>query len=1049
MPRKKGYNKKNNYPKVVIKKTKYKPEILDLKDLFLSDTNKNTFKILKNNIEEINVENIKKRQCKSIDKLEKKLSVLTLTDRIIASYNIKPINEKNVDSIEIKNTDLKEEENNKTKDIIKNEKNMEITNEVTFIEDSFKNNTPYKIVYNNYIYNYEGNNPKKKIQITWHCQNYRKIKNLPTNYTKFCNSIIQGNRDKIDTNKFKFYLKKNHSDICIKLCNKKLDDNGTVEDKIINSEEIKMPIISNKKDFNSHLETYIKNNKELKIDCQSFIKYGLKFYNNNNLKEIFKIDKIYLKNIYYRIIKKYYQLNLENIYEYAEKLPNEENFCRSVTIKQLIGKDKKIINQKAIIFFSDFDIKKLSFSKHLLLDGTFIFPSGFSQTIIIMYYDEILDKMLPGIYIAINNKTEEGYKDVFRYIKYYIDNILKDREKNYHFETFTTDFEIALYNAFNKIFNKEKNIRQIGCYFHYLQNIRKYFQKKGLTKNIYKNIYNNLMSSAKQLPFKELKENKLIDFIKNNYKSILNNNKEENIEDSKIILDEFIDYFKFQWLDYFNKDILNLNGIYIKFRSNNCLENFNRQLKRYSLRKRQLNLVNYVDILINESIEHEEYIITEMKKPLQKVTNKKLNPKTIKLEENNFYMEIAEDILNYSIENDSEEIENINLNLEQKYQNENNKKKENELLDLDSIFKNYTLTSDILFHSLIGIDNLSVNCFFNTGLQIILHSHKFILEIIYDITNNIEKKNYNQNSLSTAFIELMKNIIKTFIEKNEIRTIDNIYDSIIRNEINIKTNNISISPKNILDLFTSKHPMYKNSQEDCVEFIRVFLNDLSIENNINSSNKSYKELSYEGKNKYEASKEFHNNYIRRENSAVIKNFYFQMMNIYVCSCGYETFSFDKYLDLPLLIPDQQKNYKLIDLIKYRLNSKLNEWSQKCENCKLAGLNHNRFEKFDMISNYIIIYIQRINKFEKTKNNSIIEFEENLNLGEFFVEKNISKNGLFKLLCIIYHEGSLDCGHYYVIIKIRDKWFKFSDDKVKLLNTIQFKSKDVCAFVYEK
>ena len=47
-----------------------------------------------------------------------------------------------------------------------------------------------------------------------------------------------------------------------------------------------------------------------------------------------------------------------------------------------------------------------------------------------MYYDEILDKMLPGIYITINNKTEEGYKDVFSYIKYYIDNILKDREKN-------------------------------------------------------------------------------------------------------------------------------------------------------------------------------------------------------------------------------------------------------------------------------------------------------------------------------------------------------------------------------------------------------------------------------------------------------------------------------------------------------------------------------------------------------------------------------------------------------------------------------------------
>ena len=38
--------------------------------------------------------------------------------------------------------------------------------------------------------------------------------------------------------------------------------------------------------------------------------------------------------------------------------------------------------------------------------------------------------------------------------------------------------------------------------------------------------------------------------------------------------------------------------------------------------------------------------------------------------------------------------------------------------------------------------------------------------------------------------------------------------------------------------------MYNNSQGDCVEFIRVFLNDLSAENNKNISPQSYKELSY-------------------------------------------------------------------------------------------------------------------------------------------------------------------------------------------------------------
>ena len=167
---------------------------------------------------------------------------------------------------------------------------------------------------------------------------------------------------------------------------------------------------------------------------------------------------------------------------------------------------------------------------------------------------------------------------------------------------------------------------------------------------------------------------------------------------------------------------------------------------------------------------------------------------------------------------------------------------------------------------------------------------------------------------------------------------------------------MSVTPKNILEIFTKIHPIYKDSQEDCVEFIRVFLNDLSIENNKNKSYKQYKELSYKGKSKSEASKEFHNNYITRENSAVVKNFYFQMINKIVCSCGYESYSFDKYLDLPLFIPDEKNEYKLIDLIKYRLNSKISEWTKKCENCNEPNLNHYKIEKFDMISNYILISV---------------------------------------------------------------------------------------------
>ena len=56
-----------------------------------------------------------------------------------------------------------------------------------------------------------------------------------------------------------------------------------------------------------------------------------------------------------------------------------------------------------------------------------------------------------------------------------------------------------------------------------------------------------------------------------------------------------------------------------------------------------------------------------------------------------------------------------------------------------NIYKNNSLMADIIFNSLIGFDNLGVNCFFNFGLQIILHSYRFIDDI-----NNITKKNIYQ-----------------------------------------------------------------------------------------------------------------------------------------------------------------------------------------------------------------------------------------------------------------------------------------------------------------
>ena len=49
-------------------------------------------------------------------------------------------------------------------------------------------------------------------------------------------------------------------------------------------------------------------------------------------------------------------------------------------------------------------MKRLIVSEYILIDGTFVFPESYKQTLIIMYYDNILKKLIPSIFIITNNK---------------------------------------------------------------------------------------------------------------------------------------------------------------------------------------------------------------------------------------------------------------------------------------------------------------------------------------------------------------------------------------------------------------------------------------------------------------------------------------------------------------------------------------------------------------------------------------------------------------------------------------------------------------------
>ena len=93
-------------------------------------------------------------------------------------------------------------------------------------------------------------------------------------------------------------------------------------------------------------------------------------------------------------------------------------------------------------------------------------------------------------------------------------------------------------------------------------------------------------------------------------------------------LESFISYFIETWIKYFNDESLSLNDVFIKFRTNNCLENFNKQLKYCFRNKKNVNILFYIDILKEEVIKHEEYLIEENKKSLKPISNIKLKGNT-------------------------------------------------------------------------------------------------------------------------------------------------------------------------------------------------------------------------------------------------------------------------------------------------------------------------------------------------------------------------------------------------------------------------------------
>ena len=280
-----------------------------------------------------------------------------------------------------------------------------------------------------------------------------------------------------------------------------------------------------------------------------------------------------------------------------------------------------------MLFFSDYDIKRIIVSENLLIDCAFSYPNGYKQTLIIMYLDVIELKMVPGIFCCTNNKTYDGYKYIFNDILEKLLGYANNKHAKLKLKTFTTDLELALYTAFNDVFSKEiKDLKHIGCYYHYIFNIINHLNSLGLRKTIKKEPHkkNNdslnktkdyfiLLNFTRDLPFIP-NINKIIKTKINKFKTKYKKN--------KVYLD-FINYCVKQWLLYFERSDLNLNNIHIKIRTNNSLENYYNNFQNNFNKKGKQEAFIFLDVIMEEVINHEKTLCELNSKSFKELSKKK------------------------------------------------------------------------------------------------------------------------------------------------------------------------------------------------------------------------------------------------------------------------------------------------------------------------------------------------------------------------------------------------------------------------------------------
>ena len=276
-----------------------------------------------------------------------------------------------------------------------------------------------------------------------------------------------------------------------------------------------------------------------------------------------------------------------------------------------------------------------------------------------------------------------------------------------------------------------------------------------------------------------------------------------------------------------------------------------------------------------------------------------------------------------------------------------------------------------LSNSKTGLENLGNTCYMNTSLQCLLHCEPFISRFLYEREKYFGSKSLRPTPISKAFYEMCESIST----KNGRSA-------------------SAFSPLDFKRKFSLKHHNFAGyHQHDTQEFLRLLLEDIAEELNKVINITKYVELDTTSSNKTKMNQDYDALFKSRENSIVIDTFYGQLVNRFKCvECSFETYSFEKLLDIPLLLErESYSGCELSGLLKNYFKIDKFLWDTPCNNkrCMKKSI-HEKSTQLSILPEVLVLSLQRYNTRNKTKNSTRVKISETLDISDYVDKDCIGK-----------------------------------------------------------